>query len=543
VKAVLALWLVLTVFFVATYPVNTAGDAMNYAVMTLNLQSNVMHASGYPFVIGHLLRAIDPRAQDAARTLWDAAAPADAGQMATLLKLLVVQHAVHAGAVVGCALVLARTFGPLVAAAVVVLWGMSTFFMSAVSTVFPEWLQGDALMLTACLCAAGFFSDSTRKKTLAYVAAGGVFGLAFVVKYNSVLFGPMFLVFLFVETMPWRRRAWAAFGGAGAFALVTAVHFFAFHYPTTRSARLNYDGGWVLTTRLQTAFGNDAIESSSATNTLRYRALTRALPPDYKFAHAFWSLDDVAPPDTRASYRAVYDGIMTMPAAELAEFIDHHPRPASFELWLSSIPIYHYVGLEEADRLGTRVYLEFVRDNPLRFAAAVARTIAGTTLSGKARLLVPLDPQAAGLDPSAVLASGYVQYLPGLRRSPLDLPYWSPRLLLWQPGLRLFKAVHGWRPRPFLELAAYLVVLAGIVFRRADREKKFTTAVLLALACYVVASCAVTIFRFKEAHAAWPVACLVWAVAVKWAVEAISAGVVRVRRRGYGAARLGEAAL
>jgi hypothetical protein len=525
--AVLALWLVLTALFVVTYPLNTAQDAMNYVLMTLNLQSNLMHASGYPFVIGSLLRLIEPRPEIAARALWDPTGPANAAQLATLWKLLVIHHGVHAGAVLGCALVLLRAFGPLVGVAAVVFWGMSTFFLGAVSTGFPEWLQGDALMVTACLCAVGFFSDSVRTKMQAYVAAGGAFGLAFVVKYNSILFGLLFLVLLLFETMPWRLRRWAACGCAGAFALVAALHFFCFHYPTTRATRLNYDGGWVLVSRLQSALGNDILESSSGIHTLRYRALTGALPPDYKFAHAFWSLDDVAPPDVRASYRVVYDRILAMPAAELAEFIAQHPRAAGFELWLSIIPVYHYIGLAEADRLGTWVYLEVVRDHPVRFAAAVARTVAGTTLSGKARLLVPLDVTAAGLDPTMALASAYVGYVPGLRRSPLNMFYWSPRLLLWQPGLRLFGAVHALRPRPWLELAAYLVVLAGIVLRRPDREKTFVIAVLLALAVYVVASCAVVTFRFKEAHAAWPVATLLWAVAIKWAAELVSATLSR----------------
>jgi hypothetical protein len=230
-----------------------------------------------------------------------------------------------------------------------------------------------------------------------------------------------------------------------------------------------------------------------------------------------------------------------MPAAELADFVDRHPRPPEFKLWLSVIPLYHYIGLKEADDLATKVYLEFVRDNPWRFAAAVARTIAATTLSGKAVLLVPLNPDAAGLQPTTALAYGYVGYLPGPRKSPVSLAYWSPRLLLWQPGLQLFKAVHAWRPRPWLELAAYLVVLAGIVFRRPDREKRFITAILIALAFYVVVSCAVVTFRFKEAHAAWPMACLVWAVAVKWAVELISEAFVLLRRWRYDAARLGQA--
>ena len=47
-------------------------------------------------------------------------------------------------------------------------------------------------------------------------------------------------------------------------------------------------------------------------------------------------------------------------------------------------------------------------------------------------------------------------------------------------------------------------------------------------------------FRFKEAHAAWPLACLVWAVAIKWAAETLSAAFVLVRRRRYDAARLSQ---
>jgi hypothetical protein len=525
--AALGLWLVLTALFVVTYPLNTAGDAMNYVSMILHLKSNLIHASGYPFVIGRLLRLIEPLPAAADAALFDPAGPVDAAQMATLRKILLVQHAVHAAVVVGCALLLIRTFGRLVAFAVVVLWGMSTFFMSAVSTAFPEWLQADALFVTVCLCAVGFFSNSSRQKVPAYLAAGGVFGLAFLVKYNSLVFGLIFLALMLFETMPWRLRWLTAFGGAAAFALVTGFHFFSFHYPSTRATRFNYDGGWVFMVRLDTAFGNDAIEGSSAINTLRYRALARVIPQDYEFAHAFWNIDDIAPPDIRASYRGVYDRIMTMPAAELVDLIDRHPRPASFHLWASVVPLYHYIGLEEGNELATKVYLEFARDNPSRFAAAVARGVAETSITGNARPLVPLDPGADGLEPTTALASTYGEYRPAPPESPLTLRYWSPRLILWKPGLRLFKAAHAWRPRPYLELAAYLIVLAGIVFRRADREKRFAAAILLALACFVVASNAVLPFRPKEAAAAWPLACLLWAVAIKWSAELVSAAWTR----------------
>ena len=516
-RSVMVIWLVLTVLFVFTYPLNTAGDAANYLAMILHRKSNLVHASGYPFVIGPLLRLIERLPTVAHAELLNPAAPFDAAQAATLLKIMLLQHAVHAAAVVGCALILLRSFGLLVALAVVVFWGMSTFVMSTVSTAYPEWLQADALFVTACFCAVGFFGDSNRRKVRAYIAAGATFGLAFLVKYNSLVLGVIFLALMLFETMPWRLRWLTAFGCAAAFVLVTGFHFFFFHYPSTRATSFHHDSGWVFMVRLGTAFGNDAIEGSSAINTLRYRALMRALPPDYNFARAFQNINDVAPPVVRAPHRAAYDRIMAMPRSELVEYIDGHPLPPTFMLSVSAIPIYHYVGLREGDDLATKVFLEFIRDNPSRFAAAVARAVAGSSITDTARPFVPLDPGAAGLRPTKVLASAHTEYAPIPPALPHTLTYWSPRLILWEPGRQLFKALHTWRPTPYLEFAAYLVVLAGIVFRQAEREKKFAAAILLALACFVVASNAVHPFRPKEVAAIWPMACLLWAIALKWA--------------------------
>lgn len=519
VASALALWLVFAALFVVTYPLNTAADAMVYVSMILHLKSNLIFASGYPFVIGHLLRLVAQLPAAAEGALWDPAGPVDAVQMATLLKILLLQHAVHAALVAGCSLLLLRTFGSLVAVTMVFFWGMSTFFMSFVSTAFPEWLQADALFVTVCLCAVGFSSDSRRNKALAYVAAGATFGLAFLIKYNSPLFGLMFVVLLLFETMPWRQRWLTAFGAAAAFALVTGSHFLFFHRPSTRATGFEYESGWLFMEQLDGFFGNDAIEGSAALNTLRYRALVRVIPQDYMYAHAFWNIDDGAPPGVRASYRTVYDRIMAMPRAELVEFIDREPRPASFRLWVSAVPLYHYIGLKEGNELATRVYLEFVRDNPWRVAAAVARAVARTSITGNAQPRVTLDPAGDGLQPTGALASAFVGYMPASPGPPLNLRYWSPRLILWQPGLRLFTAAHACRPRPYLELAAYLVVLAGIGFRRADREKTFAAAMLLGLAGFVVASNAIHPFRPKEAVAAWPMACLLWAVATKWVAQ------------------------
>lgn len=525
----LALWLALTALFILTYPLNTAGDSMNYVGMILHLKSNLVHASGYPFVIGHLLRLIEPQPAAADGALWDAAGPADAAQMATLLRILTIQHAVHALVVVGCALFLLRAFGSLVAVAVVVLWGMSPFFLSEVSTAFPEWMQGDVLFVTACLCAVAFFAGSGRKKVLAYSAGGAMLGLAFLIKYNSLVFGVIFLALLLFETIPWRLRGLAATGAAVAFALVAGLHFFLFHYPSTRARSFQYESGWLLMERLDSAFGKDALEGSSGIHSLRYRALVRAIPRDYMRAHAFWHVDDVAPPEVRASYRPVYDRIMAMPASELVDLLSRDERPADFQLWVSVIPLCHYVGLAEGDALATRVFLEFVRDNPWRFATAVARGVLTSSLArNAARPRVPLDPAAGGLLPTGPLASGYVGYMPAPPQTPLTLLYWSPRLILWEPGLRLFKAVHAWCPTPPLEVAAYLILVAGVLFRRADREKKLMTALLLALLCFVVFHSVIHYFRPKEAAAAWPLACLLWAVAIRWTVQAVSLVLVRL---------------
>jgi hypothetical protein len=526
--AAVALWLIFTVLFVFTYPLNIAGDAINYLAMIVHLKSNLIHASGYPFVIGHLLHARGPLPQLSETSFWDPAAGVNATETTLLLTILFLQCAIHVVLAGLCIAILFRIFGPIVALVAIIVWGMSAFFMSSVSTAFPEWLQADLLFLTICLCALAYFQESRWKKVPAYVTAGGTFGLTFLVKYNSLIFGVVFLALMLLETIPWRLRWLTAFGCAAAFALVTGFHFSFFHYPSTRASAFHYDSGWVFMIRLATSFGNDALERPSGINTLKYRALSRVIPQDYKFARAFQDINDTASPEIKAHYRPIYDRIMAMPETELQEFISRHPRPPVFHLSLSVVPLYQYIGLPEGDNLATKVFLEFVWHNPSLFASGVLRGVSGSSIAAIAQPFVPLGSDLDGLRPVRALASGYNEYAPDQDKSPLSLRYWSPRLILWEPGLRLFEATHFLRPHPYLEFTAYLILLAGLVFRRSDQEKKIAATIMLALICFIISSNAIYPFRSKEAIAIWPMVCLLWAIAVKWAVDLVSATIARI---------------
>ena len=434
-RSVMVIWRVLTVLFVFTYPLNTAGDAANYLAMILHRKSNLVHASGYPFVIGPLLRLIErlptvahaellksgravrcsaggDAAEDNAaptrrscgggcRLCWDPAPQLRASRRARRGRLLGHEH---------------------------------VRYEHGLDRV-PRMAAGGCPVRHGVLLRGRVFRRLlNRRKVRAYIAAGATFGLAFLVKYNSLVLGVIFLALMLFETMPWRLRWLTAFGCAAAFVLVTGFHFFFFHYPSTRATSFHHDSGWgvhgaaghrLRQRRDRGLLGHQhaAVSRAHARDTAGLQLRPR-IPKHQRrrpagrqgtVSRGLRSHNGDAAVRTRGAY------------------IDGNRLPPTFMLSVSAIPIYHYVGLREGDDLATKVFLEFVRDNPSRFAAAVARAVAGSSITDTARPLVPLEPGAAGLRPTRVLASAHTEYEPTPPAVPHTLTYWSPRLICGSP--------------------------------------------------------------------------------------------------------------
>jgi hypothetical protein len=308
------------------------------------------------------------------------------------------------------------------------------------------------------------------------------------------------------------------------FVITCTAYFHFYHYPTTRASAFNYDSGWVLMSKLAVSFGDNALDRASGINALRFKALNGALPQSYEMARAFRNIDDSAPPETKAYYRAVYNEIMRMSKSELERFVISHPVPDNFMLWAAVVPIYYYVGLAEGDALARLAYFEFVLSNPLLFARDVFRAVFRNTVGDLAQPFVPTNPAEGDLKSGKALANGYREYVSSLPGAELPIRYWSPGLILWEPGIQAFGSVRALVPHRYTEYALFSLLVVGVAFRRfRGVETKFVAAISGTLACFILANSIVYFMRDKEAIAIWPLTCLLWAISIKWIVNAILA--------------------
>ena len=92
VIAVSLLIAVTTVLFIMTYPLNIGQyDAVKYLRMMLAYQSNLIYASGYPFLFHHLLSLFTELPPDQALFVETP----DSVMPGFLFKLLIANHAIH----------------------------------------------------------------------------------------------------------------------------------------------------------------------------------------------------------------------------------------------------------------------------------------------------------------------------------------------------------------------------------------------------------------------------------------------------------------
>jgi hypothetical protein len=167
--------------FVITYPLNHAGyDNPHYLQMLLRDESNLIHASGYPFLIGRLLRPFESLPSVETYT----------GDF--LRQLLLVQHGVHFILLAACVYLFARAFGAFVAVVAGLQWGATPFFLSNVTATSPEWLQGDVLALTAAILCGARMEPRSRRKIAWYAIAAFAFAWSFLIKFNTLPFALMF---------------------------------------------------------------------------------------------------------------------------------------------------------------------------------------------------------------------------------------------------------------------------------------------------------------------------------------------------------------
>jgi hypothetical protein len=498
------------VLYIFTYPLNNdGGDTSNYYYMLINGTTNLIHASGYPFLVGEIARFI--------------LGPGEVLAPAYSFGVLAIQQSIEVITLAAAAFVVRKIFGIVTAFIFLLLAGFSVFAMSWTAAAYPEWLQACLLLITLCLVASAISCKSLLPKFLLYVLACLAFAWAFLAKYNSGVFLPLFLISLVAEyrTLGW-KAAWFILTPLPALASVFAF-VINVHLPSSGTTALHHDAAWVLTTGLPASVLNDP-----GPYALQWLALSAVLPPAYDRAHAWRRVDNPPRPGEEAAvakYKAEYLRLSKLSPAELKAFLNEHPLPKGFIFANSAIPIYEFIGLEAGDKLGKKVFTEYVIHHPISVIQQVMRKSLASALTDVSYSLVPGSNDGLVLVPGVKLASGFVSY-----SSPMNPPatryHSSPAMTFWEPGSALFNAMLEWRPGRLIEFggsALSLIWAMAVTIRR--RRLTLGPAIVFTLAiaipALVVVSNLIWVFRDKELRALWPLACLFWAAGIGSIVQLV----------------------
>ncbi len=513
---------ILQMLFAYTFPLNhIGGDTSGYEMVILKRTSNLVFASGYIFLASLPLRL------DVLHT------SVNENPDAFRNALQVSQHLFEVFCLAILLIVLARVFNRLTAFLTVLIIGANPRAMGINSSVSPEWLQADLLLLAFSFAALAYTTPQHRlRKWILYCAALGAFTWCVLAKFNSIVFFPGLLLFFLFEKAPWRRRI-ALFGAAALFAFVNYTGFvFAFHKPTTGTAALTHDRSWVLMAKLATVYGN-AFPYPEGIATKRWLALSAALPPSYHVASAEMFLHvKTVPDEIRAPMRAKYGYLLTAEESVLDDFLRRHPLPPNFKLATSSIPISYYIGLKESDELGVKVFLESIFHTPEKYFGALWRDGLAARWYAHTEPMFPSPMYIRGVHERLVPAGNSMLRIVHDDQSPLANYYKSDHMLIWKPGYYLFGILDTWaisRGKAVSLMAIGLLIAIWHAFRYGwSLRSSIVMVIALLLIGFNFFSYAILEFRWKEWRLAYPIACILLGATFGWGLREVTAAVRRV---------------
>jgi hypothetical protein len=508
--------------FITTFPLNDlGGDAGNYAAMLREGTSSLVHAGGYPFLIGPPFRLV--------------VRLADLGPRDAAAFLLILQHAIDLAALAVLYRVAADIFGWLAATIAVVVAGTNLESLGATSSTYPEWLQAALLVISFAAVYYAYVGEAFDRKLGWYALAAFAFSCCILVKFNAAVLVFVFLAAVVFERLSPARKAAIAATCLAVGALTITSFIVLYHRPSTGTSALTHDRSWVLLTKVQMVFENH-LDPANGLDTRRWLALSMVLPRSYEFAGpGMFSHVDAVTPAIREPYQRQYGHLLTAEDPVLAEVFARSTLPEGFSVGLSAIPVAYYVGLAESDRLGVRVAAEAVRARPAHYAATVGRE----TVSAF-RLWPGGSPYPASVDSFSVFGATVRTELPfghvrlDQRRDYWNVPFSYTVPIVWWPGVRIISKLNEASPPMswFVALAALALIIAvGRVVRHRAVDMGAATTFLLAAVVIVVVlvSVATLQFRWKEARLIVPILSVLSASALATLASAVHSGLPRAR--------------
>lgn len=518
IPVTLGLLVFFRVFFVATYPLNIAGDGTQYHWMILNWKSHLLHASGYPFFFNF------------PRMLFECIGLTDGDSALFRYLLLVTQHVVDTGVLVLLFFTLIRVFGVSTAAIACLLYGLNPYILSVVSSCRPEWFQAD--LFTAGLCIAFFAYASQRFKTklALYVLSGLVFTLGYFTKFNLLPLCLALVLVVFADAVRGKSKVVILACMAVGSMIFRWGYVTFYHFPSTGTRHLTYDRSWILIEKATRFASNPKLDVDNGISTKRYKLLTISISNRFRWQPEnpaeFFRHVDALSPEKRQPFRERFLPILSAEEPELDRMIQEIPQAAQF--LGNPLLISQYIGLEESDTLGTKVFLEAVRAEPGVYLAHVLSeaweslfVVKKNSFPVNKRLGWKVLGSPRAFDPQRhikeKLPFAYVEV--DLRKS-RGMVFDPPIFLM--PGVQVFSVLgHVFKYWVQAALFSLLIVAAGCAIGRI-RNKRWTQRSLIAVmmafmvAGFIVFSCAIYEFRpVKELNVIAPFLCIFLALLIE----------------------------
>ena len=497
--------LLVNVVFYLSYPMNMAqSDNPTFLKMIVFGISDLMHTSGYPAVLYFLTHHILPQYPSPGIALDINVAAVNSWYDG----LQILQVLLHLSLFLTSIFLCSKVFSKAVATVLALAWGCNVLFISSVNAAAPEWLEGHMLILSLLMHAYAR-QLTARKKVFVYCLAAGVFGFAYLIKPNALLFAIALIPFLLFDKESWRFKALQLSGSIAIFLLLTMAYANTYHYNSTGTRKLNFDHGWVLTAALPTDYESTSPEQLGL-NSLRWAVLARVTPLDYFRAGSIENINYGPTKDLQQQYQEQLNLVFHMSRKQLIQFVSANPLPPGYNQWLSAVPLYYYYGLEEVDAFGASVYMESLRTHTWFHIQKIRNALLLFLGNGvKSDPPVPTfnDPLGLKFLPpdfnASFLGESRIVLPPDI--NPVFLAYYNPRKTVSYYGLKIFGVLNALNSISHVYFALNVICLLGLFKLKSNTDKIAAFFLLAALGAFISASGILLGVRQKELITITPV--------------------------------------
>jgi hypothetical protein len=428
---------------VVTFPLSFwIADGKNYMDMLVRGVSNLIHAPGYPFIMGLPWR--NPLGR----------AVIDSWPVAFHYTLTLTQHLVCIAAAYVGYRVARRVFGAAAANLFVVLYLCDYRSIFVTSTVGPEWLQASLGIVLIGVVYGAYESTDTKRKLGAYSLAGLVFAAAYLVKFNSVFLLTCPALIVAADL----RRSRRAIAGVGAAALVFvatySVFLVVYHRPSTGTYSISYDKAWVLLEKARMFVPDRVLLPETGIATKRLIVLNDVLP-EVEHRGPIGHIDFVSD-EVRAPYREKYLDLFHADHDVLDAYLRSIAIPRPFDFDKAFLPSAYYLDLAESNRLGIAVFREQVAAYWQQYLWDIVRRSARQLIDPNTDLhpTNPMDFREIAVTP---LGWGFVRLEIPVREM-RDRCFWYDEPVVWVPGAKFFLILSAVQDYP----PAWVSILIGV---------------------------------------------------------------------------------